>query len=176
VLECTTQCGDLLPHNHIGFIISVARHLFGRIHHFEEHRRVMLKDLRLWLDFLEPPRNQPEHSDDQRVNNSLLSLGLLVQLVTSSCSPFTEPHNSKRPKVLRLYCRAMNRFTGREYPRVLLHLVSDRQHNSRRLNEQEQRPRRKLSAFHRFEKSGKNTTPGEIPTRQRNRSPETQTK
>jgi hypothetical protein len=60
-------------------------------------------------------------------------------------TPLTQPRNSERPRVLRLYRRAIDRLTEKESPRVLLHLVSNRQHNSRRLDEQAGSTTRALS-------------------------------
>jgi hypothetical protein len=75
------------------------------------------------------------------------SMCFTVEPGASRSLPLTETRNYERPRVLRPYRRAMDRFTERESPSALLHLVSDRQHNSRRLDEQEHFPRRVLVHF-----------------------------
>jgi hypothetical protein len=50
-------------------------------------------------------------------------------------------------------------FLGRASPRVILHLVENRQHNSRWLDGQDQPPRRVLGPLQRIQKTGKYTDP-----------------
>jgi hypothetical protein len=135
--------------NHVGYIIPVARHFLGGNPSFEDGsdpsdqaRRFERPPLVARSPRSIPSQNQPDHVDDQRGNNSLPRRRMQARdrgiqcfsrssLALRAPSTLIEPRNSELPRVLRIYRWAMDRFTVRESPNILLDMVSDR-----RLDEQ----------------------------------------
>ena len=96
-----------------------------------------------------PPRNQPVHLTTRE------SVTLYRADKASTESGYSMGSNSERPRVLGFHLRTMARFTGS----VLFYLVADRQHNKRRLDEQEQGRRPWLTHFKGYRKNWRGSEP-----------------